>query len=47
MGAARYYPNIKPVYERLKEAGKPAKVAIVAIARKLLIHLNSQLKPIT
>jgi transposase len=47
LSAARYNPNIKPVYERLREAGKPAKVAIVAIARKLLIHLNTQLKPIT
>ena len=39
--AARCNPVLKPAYQRLRAAGKPVKVALVAIARKLLIHLNS------
>lgn len=39
--AARRNSVLKPFYERLRAAGKPFKVAIVAVARKLLIHLNS------
>ena len=31
-------------YRNLRLAGKPAKVAIIACARKLLILLNSSLK---
>ena len=34
---------LKAYYERLREAGKPAKVALVACMRKLLIHLNAVL----
>jgi transposase len=36
--AARFHPQIKAYYERLRAAGKPAKVARCAAARKLL-HL--------
>lgn len=36
LSAARYNPTIKPFYERLRAAGKPAKVARCAAARKLL-----------
>lgn len=32
---------IKETYYRLKERGKPSKVAIIACARKLIIHLNT------
>lgn len=32
-------------YRQLRARGKPAKVALVAIARKLAIHLNSLLRP--
>jgi transposase len=39
--AARCNPVLKVVYLRLRQAGKPFKVALVAVARKLLIHLNS------
>lgn len=39
--ASRRNSVLKPVYDRLRKAGKPFKVAIVAVARKLLIHLNS------
>jgi len=41
LSAARFNPILRPVYLRLLKAGKPFKVAIVAITRKLLIHLNS------
>lgn len=43
--ASRFNPALKPIYERLIGAKKPFKVAIVAVMRKLLIHLNSLLKP--
>jgi len=33
-----------PFYKRLREAGKPAKVAIVAAMRKFIIMLNAMLK---
>jgi len=32
-------------YERLREAGKPAKVALTAVMRKLLLQMNHILKP--
>jgi len=38
LSAARHNPVIKPFYDRLRAAGKPAKVARCAAARKLL-HL--------
>ena len=34
--AARYNPAVKALYERLRAAGKPVKVARCAAARKLL-----------
>jgi len=40
LSAARYNPTIKRFYDRLRGAGKPAKVARCAAARKLL-HLAS------
>lgn len=41
VSAASFNKVLKPIYQRLRKAGKPFKVAIVAITRKLLIHLNS------
>lgn len=41
MNGARFNPVLKPMYERLLEAGKPKKVALIAIARKLLTILNA------
>jgi transposase len=41
MTAARFNPTMKDVYERLRAAGKPPKLAFVAIARKLLVALNA------
>lgn len=43
--AARYNETLKPCYRRLRDSGKPAKLAYVAIARRLLIYLNSLLRP--
>jgi transposase len=42
--AARYNPIIKRFYERLRAAGKPPKVALVACMRKLLTVLNSMMR---
>jgi transposase len=44
LSACRCNPILKPVYQRLRAAGKAHKVALVAVMRKLLIHLNSLLK---
>lgn len=38
--AARHNEHLKPFYQRLRAAGKPAKLAFIAVARKLLIFLN-------
>lgn len=42
--ASRSNPFLKPFYARLRSNGKPAKLALTAVMRKLLIHLNSILK---
>ena len=42
--ATRHDPVIKVIYQRLVKKGKPKKVAIIACARKLLVHLNSMLR---
>ncbi len=42
--ATRYNPVIRAFYARLRAAGKPAKVALVACMRKLLTILNAILR---
>jgi transposase len=44
--AARCNPVLAPFYQRLRERGKPAKVALVAVMRKLLLYLNRLLRPL-
>jgi transposase len=44
VSAARINPVIKSFYLRLKQAGKPAKVALTACMRKLLTILNTMLR---
>jgi transposase len=44
LSAIRCNPAIKPFAERLKQAGKPAKVVIVACMRKLLTIMNAVIK---
>lgn len=42
--AARFNPDLKDVYDRLIGAGKPPKVALTALMRKLLILANALLR---
>jgi transposase len=42
--STRYNPELKIFYQRLIEAGKSAKVAIIAVMRKLLSVVNSVMK---
>lgn len=42
--AIRYNPPLKAFYRRLRDAGKPAGLAIVAVMRKLLTILNAMLR---
>jgi transposase len=42
--ASRFNPVINAFYQRLRAAGKPAKVALTACMRKLLTLLNAMLK---
>jgi transposase len=42
--ATRYNPVIRAFYQRLRAAGKPAKVALIAAMRKLLTILNAMVK---
>lgn len=44
LSGARHNPELKALYERLVEAGKPGKVALIACARRLLLILNAVLR---
>lgn len=44
LSAARFDPTIKAFYTRLRAAGKPAKVALVACMHKVLTIINAVLK---
>jgi transposase len=44
VAAARSHGHFRTVYQRLRAAGKPAKVALIAIARKLLVTANAVLR---
>lgn len=44
--ATRHNPILAAFYRRLRTAGKPSKVALTATMRKLLLALNSSLKPL-
>ena len=41
---SRANPILKDFYQRLISKGKPPKVALTALMRKLVVHLNSSLK---
>jgi len=41
MTASRFNPKMREVYQRLRESGKPPKLAFIAVARKLLVALNA------
>jgi len=38
------HPTLRAFYQRLEAVGKPAKVALVGVMRKLIIQLNQLLK---
>ena len=42
--AAQHNPVLRAFYQRLRQAGKPGKVALVAVMRKLLTILNAMMK---
>ena len=44
LASVRCNPVLRPFYQRLRAAGKPAKVALVAAMHKLLLILNAMLK---
>lgn len=44
MAARRCNAELKAVYERLVGAGRPNKVALIALMRKLLVRLNAMLR---
>ena len=44
VSATRWNPSIRVFYQRLIEAGRPAKIARVACMRKLLTILNAVLR---
>lgn len=42
--ASRHHPQLRPIYQRLIQRGKPPKVALVALMRHFIIRLNNRLK---
>jgi transposase len=44
VASLRCNPTLKALYKRLKAAGKPSKVALVACMRKLLTILNAMVR---
>ena len=44
LSAARANPILRAVYQRLRQRGKAHKVALVAVMRKLLLHLHACLQ---
>ncbi|MCB9744064.1 MAG: transposase [Alphaproteobacteria bacterium] len=42
--AVRWNPELKEVYLRLLQRGKPKKLALVACMRRLVVHLNSRMR---
>lgn len=44
VSAARFNPDLKAFYDRLRADGKLAKVALIAVARKLLILANTLIR---
>lgn len=44
LSASRCNPILKPFYAALKARNKPGKVALTAVMRKLVVHMNQKLK---
>jgi transposase len=47
VSAMRFNPDLKAFYQRLRESGKAAKVALVAVSRKLLTIANAMIRDMT
>ena len=47
LSAARYNPPLRALYRRLRAAGKKVKVALTAVARKLLTIANAMIRDMT
>ena len=47
VAAIRYCPTMKAFYAALKARGKPSKVALIAVARKILVLANALLRTMT
>jgi transposase len=47
VSAMRFNPGLKAFYKRLRETGKAAKVALVALSRKLLTIANAMIRDMT
>lgn len=47
LAAIRWNDHLRAFYARLVAKGKPKKVALVAVMRKLIIHLNATLRAVT
>uniref|UniRef100_UPI00036243D4 transposase n=1 Tax=Kaistia granuli TaxID=363259 RepID=UPI00036243D4 len=45
LSAARANPGLRDFYRRLCTAGKPKRLALAAVARKLVVVANALLKP--
>lgn len=45
VGMARgYNPRMQEFYKRMRDSGKPAKVALIAVIRKIVVMLNAMMK---
>ena len=44
LSASRFNQVLRPFYQRLRANGKPPKLALIAVMRKLIIYLNACLK---
>ena len=44
LSPSRFNPDLKATYDRLSANGKPAKVAITAVMRKLLVLANALIR---
>lgn len=42
--AIRFEPRLKAFYNKLKQKGKPGKLAVIAVAHKMIIILNARMK---
>ena len=43
LAAMRFNPDLAPKYRQLRAAGKPPKVAVTAVMRKLIVLANALL----